>query len=54
MYRYDNQGGVCHGSGFRDPWGRGSLLGRHRVGHKLKLHLFRLKSSALCGMILTS
>ena len=39
---------------FVTPGAGGSLLGRHRVGHKLKLHLFRLKSSALCGMILTS
>ena len=51
---FDDQGGVYHGCGFRDPWGRGSLLGLDRGGHKLKLLLFYLRSSALWGMILTS
>ena len=38
MYRYDDQGGVCRGCGFRDLWVGGSLLERDRVGHMVKVH----------------
>ena len=31
---------IREGFGFRDPWGKGSLLWRDEVGHILKIHYF--------------